>query len=210
MRRLPVLAGAIRAALIFTSSVFAQQPAAPPAPPSYGPPVTIAQAKKAVAAALACGPESPYLYVFAVVDPTGSLVYFERMDGAIYASNEIAIRKAAHCCDVQAPHLRLLPGDGTWSFILSYIDAGPDGLCWRSSACGRRQDHWRYRGQRLAVRSNRPLAGTGWRRRSQITSVLDRASPEFSFWRIPADRRAQKSLRPLGPHVALHRSRGEK
>lgn len=95
MRRLSLLIGAISAVVIFSSSVFAQQPSTPPAaPPPYGPAVTIVQAKKAAAAALAAAQKSPYLFVIAVVDPTGSLVYFERMDGAIYASNEIAIRKA--------------------------------------------------------------------------------------------------------------------
>jgi glc operon protein GlcG len=92
MRRLFVIACAT---MVWGTIAYAQQPAAPPAPPpSYGPAVTIDQAKKAVAAALTEAKKSPYLYVFAVVDPTGSLVYFERMDGAIYASNEIAIRKA--------------------------------------------------------------------------------------------------------------------
>jgi glc operon protein GlcG len=95
MRRLSMLVGAICAALVFASMAVAQQPAAPPpAPLPYGPSVTIDQAKKAVAAALAAAQKTPYLYTFAVVDPTGSLVYFERMDGAIYAANEIAIRKA--------------------------------------------------------------------------------------------------------------------
>lgn len=95
MRRLSTMAGAICAAFVFASVAFAQQPPAPPpAPLPYGPPVTIDQAKKAVAAALAAAKKTPYLYTFAVVDPTGSLVYFERMDGAIYAANEIAIRKA--------------------------------------------------------------------------------------------------------------------
>lgn len=94
MRRWFAVAGAICAAFILASPVFAQQKAAPPAPLPYGPAVTLAQAQKAVAAALAAAQKTPYLYVFAVVDPTGTLVYFERMDGAIYASNEVAIRKA--------------------------------------------------------------------------------------------------------------------
>ena len=52
---------------------------------------------------MAAAEKSPYLYVFAVVDPTGSLVYFERMDGAIYASNEIAIRKARTAATFKRP-----------------------------------------------------------------------------------------------------------
>jgi uncharacterized protein GlcG (DUF336 family) len=43
------------------------------------------------------------LYTFAVVDPTGSLVYFEKMDGAIYASTEIAMRKARTAATFKRP-----------------------------------------------------------------------------------------------------------
>jgi glc operon protein GlcG len=91
MHRVFLMAGALCASAVLSSIAYAQQP---PAPPPYGPPVTIEQAKKVVAAALAEGQKTPYLYTFAVVDPTGSLVYFEKMDGAIYAATEIAIRKA--------------------------------------------------------------------------------------------------------------------
>jgi glc operon protein GlcG len=102
MSRLSVLAGAICAAMVFGSAAYAQQPATqqpatqpmPPAPPPIGAFVTTAQAKKAVAAALAEGKARPYLLVFAVVDPSGSLVYFEKMDGAPYSSTDVALGKA--------------------------------------------------------------------------------------------------------------------
>jgi glc operon protein GlcG len=95
MRRLSTMVGALCAAAVFGSIASAQQPAAPPpAPPDYGPAVTIEQAKQAAAAALAETKKGPYLYAFAVVDPSGSMVYFEKMDGAIYAATEIAVRKA--------------------------------------------------------------------------------------------------------------------
>jgi|HubBroStandDraft_6_1064221.scaffolds.fasta_scaffold461413_2 glc operon protein GlcG len=66
----------------------------PPAPPAYGPPVTIDQAKKVVAAAVAEAKKTAYLYTFAVVDPAGDLVYFEKMDSAPTSSNEVGIGKA--------------------------------------------------------------------------------------------------------------------
>jgi glc operon protein GlcG len=96
MRCSILLAGSICFAIAFGSTAIAQQQgAAPPPPaPAYGPPVTTEQAKMAVAAALADGKTRPYLLTFAVVDPSGSLVYFEKMDGAPYASNDVAIRKA--------------------------------------------------------------------------------------------------------------------
>ncbi len=107
MRRLSVFVGAICAAMVFGSAAFAQQPASPPPPPPiYGPPVTISQAKKAIAAALAEANKTQYLYVFAVVDPSGSLVYFEKMDGAIYAATEIAVRKARTAAIFKRPTKR--------------------------------------------------------------------------------------------------------
>jgi hypothetical protein len=50
MRRLSLITMAAGAALMFGTAVYAQQPAAAP-PPPYSPPVTIEQAKKAVAGA---------------------------------------------------------------------------------------------------------------------------------------------------------------
>jgi glc operon protein GlcG len=106
MSRLSVLAGAICAVMVFGSVAYAQQPAAqpmPPAPPPLGPAVTNAQAKKAVAAAVADAATRPYLLVFAVVDPSGSLVYFEKMDGAPYSSTDVAIGKARTSATFERP-----------------------------------------------------------------------------------------------------------
>ena len=106
MSRLSVLAGVICAAMVFGTVAYAQQPAAqpmPPAPPPIGEAVTTAQAKKAVAAAVANAATRPYLLVFAVVDPSGSLVYFEKMDGAPYGSTVLAIRKARTSATFERP-----------------------------------------------------------------------------------------------------------
>lgn len=99
------------AGLLAAGVAYAQQPppAAPPPPPAaaYGPPVTIEQAKKAVAAALAEGKSRPYPLVFAVVDPSGNLVYFEKMDSAPYASNDVAIGKARTSAIFKRPTMAL-------------------------------------------------------------------------------------------------------
>jgi hypothetical protein len=87
-----IFAVVITGIALIAGPTFAQAPAPaspPPAPPAYGPPVTIEQAKKAVAAAVAEARKTTYLYTFAVVDPAGDLVYFEKMDSAPTASNEI-------------------------------------------------------------------------------------------------------------------------
>lgn len=104
MCRFVASAFAICVTVLIGSAAYAQQPASPPpAPPAYGPPVTTEQAKKVVAAAIAVAKTTPYLYTFAVVDPTGSLVYFEKMDGAIYAATEIAIGKARTAATFKRP-----------------------------------------------------------------------------------------------------------
>jgi glc operon protein GlcG len=63
--------------------------------PSYGPPVTTAQAKQAVALALAEARRNNWTMAAAVVDPAGILVFFERIDDTQNASSKIAIDKAS-------------------------------------------------------------------------------------------------------------------
>lgn len=62
--------------------------------PSYGPPVTTDQARKAVSLALAEARRNNWTMAAAVVDPGGILVYFERIDDTQNASSQIAIDKA--------------------------------------------------------------------------------------------------------------------
>lgn len=72
---------------LFALSVGAQQP-------QYGPPISVENAKKAAAAALAEARKNNWNMVVAIVDPAGYLVYFERMDTAQYGSVPIAQDKA--------------------------------------------------------------------------------------------------------------------
>jgi uncharacterized protein GlcG (DUF336 family) len=60
----------------------------------YGPPISVENAKKAAAAALAEARKNQWNMVVAIVDPAGYLVYFERMDTAQYGSVAIAQDKA--------------------------------------------------------------------------------------------------------------------
>lgn len=66
----------------------AAAPAAPP--PLYGTPITADQAKAAATAAIAEAKKNNWFYAVAVVEPSGDLVYFERMDNTQYASAKIA------------------------------------------------------------------------------------------------------------------------
>lgn len=97
MRGLSVSAFAICAALLLGGQTPVQQPAsAPPPPPpfSYGPPVTLEQAKKAAGAAEAEAKKRNSNMAIAVVEPSGDLVYFQKMDGTQYSSIKISQAKA--------------------------------------------------------------------------------------------------------------------
>jgi glc operon protein GlcG len=61
---------------------------------SYGPPVTLAQARTLAARALAEAEEHKWSMAVAVVDTGGHLVYFERMDGTQIGSVKVSIEKA--------------------------------------------------------------------------------------------------------------------
>jgi uncharacterized protein GlcG (DUF336 family) len=101
-----ILAIVMTSVALLAGSAFAQTPAPPappPAPLPYGPPVTIEQAKQAVAAAVAEAKKTAYFYTFAVVDPAGDLVYFEKMDSAPTSSNEIGIGKARTAATFKRP-----------------------------------------------------------------------------------------------------------
>lgn len=100
-----ILAAAFSATLI-AGLAHAQAPAAPAANPldavpdqmpfniPYGPPITLAEAHKAIAAAEAEGKKRGWPECFSVFDSGGNLVAFDRADGAQIASIAIAEHKA--------------------------------------------------------------------------------------------------------------------
>ena len=59
-----------------------------------GPPVNVETAKKAAAAALAEARKNNWLMAVAVVDPNGTLVYYEKMDNTQLGSAVVCIDKA--------------------------------------------------------------------------------------------------------------------
>ncbi len=72
----------------------AQQPVANSSVVPYGPPVNVETAKKAAAAALAETRKNNWAMAVAVVDPSGTLVYYEKMDDTQLGSAKISINKA--------------------------------------------------------------------------------------------------------------------
>jgi uncharacterized protein GlcG (DUF336 family) len=71
--------------------------------PDYGPSITVTQAKKVAAAVLAECSKNSWNVAVAIVDPHGSLVYFERMENTQYASMDIAIGKARSAATYRRP-----------------------------------------------------------------------------------------------------------
>lgn len=64
------------------------------APPPYGPPLSLDQAKKAMAAAEAEARKNNWPVAIVVVDSGGNLVMMQRLDNTQFGSNEVARQKA--------------------------------------------------------------------------------------------------------------------
>ena len=91
-------------AVLLSSAVYAQQPASPPPPaPAYGAPITLEQAKAAIAAATEESKKNGWNHVFAVVDGGGNLIAFEKSDLAGNASINIAEAKARSSATFRVP-----------------------------------------------------------------------------------------------------------
>ncbi|MCU1220098.1 MAG: hypothetical protein JWN42_1295 [Candidatus Angelobacter sp.] len=63
-------------------------------PNPYGPPITVENARKAAAAALAEAVKNHWTMAVAIVDPSGTLVYYEKMDNTQLGSANVSINKA--------------------------------------------------------------------------------------------------------------------
>ncbi len=87
MKQLAKFLIAVAAALAAASS-FAQSPA------PYGPPITLDNAKKVAAAAMAEARKGNWTMAVAVVDPNGTLIYYEKMDNTQNGSAKVAVDKA--------------------------------------------------------------------------------------------------------------------
>src|SRR5271155_3414995 len=72
----------------------AQTPAPTQAPSPYGANVSLENAKKAAAPALAEAAKNHWNMAVAIVDTSGNLVYYEKMDNTQLGSANVAIEKA--------------------------------------------------------------------------------------------------------------------
>jgi len=92
------IAVAVILAFVVRSAAFAQQ-----TPMPYGLSITIDNAKKAAAQAVAEARKNNWNMAVAIVDPSGELVYFEKMDGTQAGSIDIAIAKARSAARFKRP-----------------------------------------------------------------------------------------------------------
>ena len=97
LNRLTVALAAGAAALLCASAAFAQLPN------PYGASITLEAARKAAAPALAEAQKNNWRMAVAVVDISGDLVFFEKMDGTQAASVTIAVDKARSSARFKRP-----------------------------------------------------------------------------------------------------------
>jgi len=98
------------------------------APKPYGPPIGVESAKKVAAVALAEARKNNWLMAVAVVDPSGTLVYYEKMDNTQTGSAAVAIDKARTAALFKRPSKVFqdaVAGGGPGLRILGLRDATP-------------------------------------------------------------------------------------
>src|SRR5438552_3310768 len=121
MYRLTLITTFAGVALLFGTAVQAQQQPSspPPPPPAYGAPISLEQAKTAIAGAAAESKKNGWNHDFAIVDGGGNLIAFEKSDLAGNSSVAIAEAKAKTAANFRVPtkayQYRLAAGE---TFIL--------------------------------------------------------------------------------------------
>ena len=106
MRVITIAAAAVAAlSILSVQSPALAQPAAaaPPRPAPYGAVITREQAMRAAAAAAAEARRRNVSVAIAVAGPTGDIVFFEHMDGAVYATDDLAPLKARNAARYRMP-----------------------------------------------------------------------------------------------------------
>ena len=97
-------------------------------PNPYGPPISVENAKKVAAAALAEAVKNKWTMAVAVVDPNGDLVYYEKMDNTQLGSAKVSINKARSAALYKRPTKALqdaLAGGGAGLRVLALEGAVP-------------------------------------------------------------------------------------
>lgn len=105
MRQLATLACATSAAILLTTAAFAQTPApaAHAGPLPYGMSISVDQAKKIASGAIAEAKKNNWYMAIAIVDTSGQLVYFEKMDNTQSGSVNVSLGKARSAAMFRRP-----------------------------------------------------------------------------------------------------------
>ncbi|HEV2962174.1 MAG TPA: heme-binding protein [Candidatus Angelobacter sp.] len=77
--------------------------AAAQGPPAYGPTISLEDAKKAAAQAIAEARKNNWTMAVAIVDPAGVLIYYEKMDNTQNGSADVSISKARSAARFKRP-----------------------------------------------------------------------------------------------------------
>jgi len=72
-------------------------------PNPYGPPISLENAKKSAAVAIAEAARNKWTMAVAIVDTSGNLIYYEKMDNTQMASATVAIEKARSAAIYKRP-----------------------------------------------------------------------------------------------------------
>jgi len=117
-----------KALIVVMFAVFALGTESQMMPNPYGPPVGVEAAKKAAAAALAEAVKNKWNMAVAVVDPNGTLIYYEKMDNTQIGSAKVSINKAKSAALYKRPTKALqdaLASGGAGLRVLGLEDAVP-------------------------------------------------------------------------------------
>lgn len=100
-----VVVSAALGTLALVDTSYAQQPAPPAqqAIPPYGQPLDLETARRVVAGAEAEATKNVWPVAISVIDSTGHLVMFEKLDNTQYGSIEVATRKAVTAINYRRP-----------------------------------------------------------------------------------------------------------
>jgi uncharacterized protein GlcG (DUF336 family) len=126
MRRALAMSIYLVACLLSGASAWSQQ-----APPAIGSPLTLDQAKKVAAAAEAEAKKNNWSMAVAIVEPSGALVYYFKMDGTQYGSINVAMDKATSAALYRRPTAAFnagLKAGNTYLMQLRGANAVPGGI----------------------------------------------------------------------------------
>ena len=106
MSRMLALACALAAFALAAGPASAQQPAGtqqPAPPPPYGPPITLEQAKRVMAAAELEAAKNSWQVAIAILDSGGNMIMFHRVDNAQLSATTVSEGKARTALQFKRP-----------------------------------------------------------------------------------------------------------